>query len=422
MDKEKKAFSCLMKLASSAATDSRCFISVEDWAHLIRLAHEQNVLHLLGIALMRNPEIKCPEALREQLMIHSRNITEKNLIRRMRIMHLLKELESDGNQVQLIKGYSVADYYAYPESRDAVDTDILIPLEQERRVCEHLQQRGFQIEFRSQVGHHSVCQHPRLGKVELHVQLYDEIIQNAWFFKVNPNEFLIEDPVRVSDGGVSYSTLGHTDHLVFLTLHAIKHFISSGMGLRMMLDIAIYFSRNNETIDVDRYWSIINRLGFSTMVNCMLSVMINTGFFTFEDFPGVQKARTESVMLLIKDLVSGGHMGSKKPDQAHSSYEYSRQMLRKNMSANEYRLYMIKHKLRSAHHNMFPSKDRLAMMYPAINRYKYLYPFLAIYQMLSYPIPKIKKGALKEQIRSDYSDVSEVQKHRIEMLKILDLL
>lgn len=38
----------------------------------------------------------------------------------------------------------------------------------------------------------------------------------------------------------------------------------------------------------------------------------------------------------------------------------------------------IDSKLRSAHHNMFPSKERLAIMYPVINRYKYLYLFLVI--------------------------------------------
>ena len=55
--------------------------------------------------------------------------------------------------------------------------------------------------------------------------------------------------LRVQD--VELRTLAPTDHLLFLILHAFKHFLHSGFGLRVAADICL-FARANPEADLDR--------------------------------------------------------------------------------------------------------------------------------------------------------------------------
>src|SRR5699024_8177716 len=49
--------------------------------------------------------------------------------------------------------------------------------------------------------------------------------------------------------GVPVYTMGHTDHLLYLILHAFKHFLHSGFGIRQVCDIVIYANTYGSEID-----------------------------------------------------------------------------------------------------------------------------------------------------------------------------
>lgn len=50
---------------------------------------------------------------------------------------------------------------------------------------------------------------------------------------------------------VPVTTMSHTDHFLFLVLHAFKHFALSGVGVRQMLDILLYQKEYEKEIDWD---------------------------------------------------------------------------------------------------------------------------------------------------------------------------
>ena len=43
-----------------------------------------------------------------------------------------------------------------------------------------------------------------------------------------------------------------TDHLLYLILHALKHFLYSGFGIRQVCDIALFSERYRDEIDWSR--------------------------------------------------------------------------------------------------------------------------------------------------------------------------
>ena len=220
------------------------YIPKIDWETLIRIAHEHNVLPLVTLAIDKLGENDCPNEIRRSLSDAMHCTASRNLLKEQRILLLLRDMEQAGFCVQVLKGYAVSRYYFYPECRESVDTDLLISPEEEERVQAFLRNKGFCVRERNPTRHHAVYQHAKFGIIEVHVSLYDEIVENVWFQKVGRNEVINETYEKVVSPMGAYYTLGPTDNLIFLALHMMKHFIGSGLTIRMMIDIALCFSNN----------------------------------------------------------------------------------------------------------------------------------------------------------------------------------
>lgn len=422
-NQKSSVFFQMITLAVSGASGKRIHLSDDiEWQKVIQYAREQGVLPLIGCALLHNPDIYCPEDLREQLIHAVRGESGKNMVRRQRAMQLLARMEADGLDVRLIKGYAVADCYKYPECRDSTDIDIFVYREQESQVYAFLKKQGFQLNPRGRTEHHAVGLHPKLGKVEVHVQLYHELVREVWFREVSREQLVTESPVIVSGDGESYQTLGHTDHLIFLTLHMVKHFIRSGMSVRMMIDVALFFAANKDRIDTEHYWRILKTLHYDTVLCCVFAIMLDTGCFTRPDFPMLPEEKPDGISWIMRDLETGGIMGIKEEKRMLDMYEYTRQMLLRSRKPWQYRLYMLKHKLRSAWHQMFPDREQLEALYPEVKRAGFLRPVFRLHRMFAYPLRKLRSGVLKEQIRTDSAQLPPEAKQRMEMFKVLDML
>ena len=421
---ESGTFIQMIALAASGASGNVVsFSDTIDWQKVIRYSQEQSVLPLIGCACLHDPDIECPEELREKLLNAVRGESGKNLVRRLRAMQLLAQMEAEGLNVQLLKGYAVADCYRYPECRDSTDIDILISRKQEPQVYAFLKKQGFEITPRGKTEHHAVGLHPKLGKVEVHVELYNELVTDAWFQGVGREELVSESPVVVSRDGDVYQTLGYTDHLIFLTLHMVKHFIRSGMNVRMMIDVAQFFAAYKNRIDANRYWHILKTLHYETLLCCVFGIMLDTGCFIRSDFPMLPEEESpDGNFWILQDLETGGNMGIKENDRILDMYEYTRQMLLRSRKPWQYRLYMLKYKLRSAWHQMFPDREQLTILYPAVKRAGFLEPLFRVYRMFAYPIQKIRCGVLKEQIRTDSAQLPPEAQRRMEMFKALNML
>lgn len=412
----------LIEMASAGAQGKELHLEVNDWAGMFRLAHEHHVVPLLACALLHSPNQSCPDSMRECVLNVMRNVSSAHMIRKQRIFQLLDELEKAGFSVKLLKGYSVARYYAYPECRDSVDTDIWIDPKQETDICAYLAQKGFQLVKRSLTSHHSICQHERYGKIEVHAKLYDEIVEDIWFDGMDEKDFIQEpfEVMEISDG--KCGTLGATDQLLFLTLHMIKHFIIGGLSIRMMIDLALHYAKRKEEADFTRYWNTLEQLHYDELVSSVLWIMIQHGGFSEADFPNIAECMPEHMELLLHDLELGGYMGARESARYESGMEYNRQLLLKHKSQLQYKVYMLGWKMRSGYKYMFPSAQFMRNQYRVLKKGAWLLPFVRLYQMASYPFEKIRQGVLKRDIRHSENDLNEVAKRRLEMFKQLRMI
>lgn len=394
-----------------------------DWNSLLQLSLEQSVFPVTVKAILQNPEIMPDTRMRECLLEQTRYSAYRNLLRRQRIMKLLSEMEEQGIQAVLLKGYEISECYHMPVSRESVDTDVLVPKDQERAAFEFLKEKGFHMEPRGKAGHHSVGQHNKFGMVELHTSLYDEIIQNIWFRGMRDQDFLSEPLRRIETEDEIYRTLGYTDHLLFLMLHTVKHFIISGISLSMMLDTALFFRKYSTRIDTERIWKTLETLDYRVLVSAVLQAFIQYGLFCKSDFPGMEEVPEELVNRILCDVELGGRMGIKeKEERSDCSFEYNRMVMRKEMGFLQYSCYMLIWSIKKGMKYIFPSKEMLEILHPVVKHKPELTLLLRLYQLFVFPFKQLMTGFLKKEIRTDHTDNSEISRKRIKLFLDLGML
>ena len=417
------AMQTLIRLVSAGARGENVGNLCVDWAAVLPLAAEQSVPALVACALLHSPDLDCPADLREYLLGAMRTESSVNLIRRQRIMRLLAEMREQGIEARVIKGYAVADCYKYPECRGSADNDLLVDIRQEDAAIRFLEGKEFKVSIRGSTSHHSVCQHKKYGMLELHVALYAELIREIWFRGMRESDFLCEPFIEVNGDGGHFTTLGHTDQLIFLTLHMMKHFVAEGLTLRMMLDIALYFSANRQWIDADRFWNVMRELRYERLVNCVLWSMVEAGGFGKSEFPGISRTPPEQIPFVLTDLLKGGYMGQKEKTERHKSgMEYNRQLLLREKSQLQYMLYMLHWKLRSGLNAMFPTVHQLRKKYSCLDRNKYLLPLIWIWHVLTFPIKNRAKMVPGRDIRVGKQEKKGVIEQRMTLFKELGML
>lgn len=413
----------LIKLASMGARGTTVPFSTEQDVELLRTAIEQNVLPFVACALLKTDSACGAEGIRERFLETLRASASTNMIRQQRVLHLIREIEDAGYRVCVLKGLSVARLYAYPESREAIDTDLLIDPTKEKEVYAFLRERGFLINGRRLTANDGGCEHTKYGKIEIHTSLYPELTETVWKSFLNWGELQKEKYIRVRMQDESFETLGHTDQLVFLTLHMMKHFIASGLSIRMMLDVALHFSAYHQEIDSERFWRVMRALKLDGCVNAILWIMIRDGNFCEEDFPGIGRPVQERINGILFDLGKGGYMGACEIQKRYEGgMEYYRQQMLKRKSTVQYWSYMLVWKLRSGLQNIFPTYQRLKRMYPLLERYPLLAPAIWAFQMIYYPVVKLKSGVLHRDIRGDKSTMPAESEQRMELFKSLGML
>ncbi len=386
-------------------------VSPAEWEALFSLARIQNVFPLFYDTVSDCPALSSlEEAKRAAAHRAAARATVGQTMRTAAFQPLYQKLMEKGFHPILMKGLALRSLYPKPDQRPSSDEDLLLPDDEFSSCCALLEKEGlrcitpeadpdsaFELGFRSEDG---------FIYLELHRTPFapdsDAMkLCNDWF--VNTWNRGMDMTVE----GFTFRTLNPGDHLLYLVLHAFKHFIHSGFGIRQVLDILLWAERYNTQLDwpaLFRRWERVRCHNFAASLFRM-----GPAYLGFEDVTGGYIAafppeRCDPEPLLV-DLLDAGVFGGSSSSRKHSA-TITLEAVNAARTGRKGRLMKI----------LFPSAGSLRGAFPWLGHHPWLLPVAWAIRLFRYT---------GEVIRSDSSSPTEslqLGKDRLALLRKYGIL
>ncbi len=270
-----------------------------------------------------------------------------------------------------VKGTVCRSVYPAGAHRSSGDEDIYVPDTEFAGVCRLLRERGMMPDRTDETADEIGWTEGELLRLEVHRRLFS--CANPLYAAME--DFFADAPERAeeydTDAGRVRSFDPH-DHLLYLLLHAYKHFIVSGFGVRQVCDIGLWAERYRDRIRWDDLYEqcrSVRALSFAAAV-----------FRLAEQYGGIPlglPAPWDAVEVdaepMLRDLLEGGVYGASSYSRLHSSTF--------TVGAVEQQDTGKKRGMAAA---VFPARRRLEGQYPVLKRWRVLLPAVWAVRLVRY--------------------------------------
>lgn len=385
-------------------------VTPEQMSRVLSLAEQHHVLPLVFEAIYSCPAatnmdgvlfMQCKRSTVQAVMVQA--------IKTEEFLELNRHLRQNGVTPIVVKGIICRNLYPRPDYRTSGDEDVLCGEHQFKAT--HTAMIGFGMEATaSTLDSYEVPYHKDDSPlfIELHKTLFpaeSDIFNDCNRFFEGCFDRLMEVDIQ----GDPVATLNHTDHLLYLILHAFKHFLHAGFGIRQVCDMVLYANAFGSQIDweyvrikcrgmrADRFAAALfdigkKHLGFDPEAAC---------------YPYSWQQMAADGDALLADLLYGGIYGSSDMSRVHSS----------NMTLNA---VSADKKGKKAKGNLlktvFPPAKSLEHRFPYLRRAPVLLPVAWVSRIFGYA-----KESLSEP-ESSASEIIRTGSQRIELLRHYDII
>lgn len=175
--------------------------------------------------------------------------------------------------------------------------------------------------------------------------------------------------------GTEFLTLGPEDHLLYLLLHALKHFLYSGFGIRQICDIGLYAEAYRTEINWDSLRARLENIGAMDFVRAIFRIAGEqllpesraAKYLADWDLTGVDPEP------LLADVMEGGIYGSATMSRLHSSNMTLRAASTQSGHGPSAVLY-----------SLFPPLESMQGKYPCLKKIPVLLPAAWLHRQLGY--------------------------------------
>ena len=184
----------------------------------------------------------------------------RQLVKLNALMIVLKAALEKNIELIIFKGIVLADLYPCKTERVSSDTDILVQIKDVDEISRVLLDLGYLM--KPQKENVQVYVLPNKHIIELHTSLWEDyqgcIIDKLEQLNLTQNSKLLS----LTACGISITTLGYTQHLIYLIYHIVKHFCLEGTGIKCLLDISLYVNAWNDKINWTDFWLSMKSLQY----------------------------------------------------------------------------------------------------------------------------------------------------------------
>ncbi|MBR4132045.1 MAG: nucleotidyltransferase family protein, partial [Oscillospiraceae bacterium] len=214
-----------------------------EWEALYGAAAKHNILPLVADALPCELPESYAKRMEQEILGQAERTAELCL--------LLEDLYSRGLRPLVIKGAICRALYPQPEHRPSTDEDLMIEPASFLQLHSALLDYGLEPVKPDSDLRESYEVSYRDPERRLFVEVHKALFTRELPYLNRMNACFRTAFGRVETqivGGIPVRTLGVNDHLLYLILHALKHFLLSGVGIRQICDIALYSVQNRGRI------------------------------------------------------------------------------------------------------------------------------------------------------------------------------
>ena len=359
-----------------------------DWPAVFALAGQQKLLPIVFEAAR-----KTPAAAEIAQVLHQ-------TVRSAEFADLYRKLCIVGLHPIVVKGQLCSRLYPLKDHRISADDDLYIS-DAEFMAC-HKQLLANGLTTDTPVDELATADEVSYTKngIPLYIELHRHLFDSAEDAHDELNYFFADlNPVEI-DG---FLAMPPHEHLLYLVLHAYKHFVRSGIGLRQFCDIGLWTRAYHSEIDWQRLHDqceSVHAATFAAAAFCIAREYLGIDF----DLPAPWDASID-VEPLLHDTLCGGVYGSNDLTRLHSS----------TVTLNAVKASRTGEKS-GVLRTVFPKREYLERRYPYLKKRPYLLPVAWVQRIAHYA------GEKKTGADSSASGSIKLAKERIELMKQYDIM
>lgn len=300
------------------------------------------------------------------------NLTVRQAASEIDFYSLYKCFLDNGIKPIVVKGLLCEMLYPIPFHRISCDYDLLIEQSELSLCSKILNERGLTSDYDALSDPYcheiSFYNSERTLCIELHTSLFSKTDN----LKFDLNIFFsdaIAAPIII-DG---IYTINYHEHLLYLVLHAFKHFIITGFGLRQAVDIGLWIKNYSDSIDWQLLFEQLESINAANFMCALLKIIVDDlkieiPVNLIPDFSFVDSEP------LLTDMLIGGIHGASDLTRLHSS----------TMTLNAFKKDKI-----SPLKSIFPNKKDLVHRYDFLQKHPYFLPVAWCDRIVKYILEQV---------------------------------
>ena len=313
----------LLAVCAGAETIEEPDFTAEEWDELFLLAAKQELLPMVMEACLSCASLrKLGREARKKWKDTAIGTSVRQIMQTNELLTLLLRAQARGLDPIVVKGIVCRQLYKKPWLRFSVDEDIFIRPEEGGKWHEFLTGEGYALTHGdTEVSRQAEPSYHKEGSplcIELHKCLFPEdsgaVSGLNRFF-----EDAYDRTVTVTVEDVSFKTLAPTEHFLFLILHACKHFLYSGFGIRQVMDMTVFIGAYGQQID----WPYIRKCCGEVRADVFAAALLKIAHerLGLREIPAEFRDLAEGIDTkpLLRDMMEGGVYGVAEITRAHSS-------------------------------------------------------------------------------------------------------
>ena len=389
-----------LHIAKAAVSGGEIPAENVDWPAIFTLGNQQKLLPIVFEAARKTPAAAENAALfaavKQQVIAQVLHQT----VRASEFSSLYQKLCAAGLHPVVVKGQFCSRLYPQTDHRISADDDLLIPDGEFMACHEQLLANGLRTDTPAdELASADEVSYTKKGSplyIELHRHLFDSAEDahdelNHFFTDINPVEM---------DGLLA---MPPHEHLLYLLLHAYKHFVRSGIGARQFCDIGLWARSYHAEIDWQRLHEQCESVHAATFAAAAFRITRDYLGIDF-DLPAPWSDSVD-VEPLLHDTLCGGVYGSNDLTRLHSS----------TVTLNAVKASRTGEKS-SVLRTVFPKREYLERRYPYLKKRPYLLPVAWAQRLVHYA------GEKQSGADSSVSGSIKLAKERIELMKRYDIM